>query len=40
VTADFPPTFIALALLALAAPVLHRRLSPDAGVAISGHTPR
>jgi MFS family permease len=40
VAADFPPTFIALALLALVAPFLHRRLSPDAGVAISGHTRR
>ena len=40
VAADFPLTFIALALLALVAPLLHRRLSPDAGVAVSGHIPR
>jgi len=37
VAADFPPTFIAIALLALIAPLLHRRLSSDAGVAVSGH---
>jgi MFS family permease len=37
VAADFPPTFIALALLSLVAPLLHRRLPSDAGVAVSGH---
>ena len=37
VAADFPPTFIAIALLSLIAPLLHRRLPYDAGVAVSGH---
>jgi EmrB/QacA subfamily drug resistance transporter len=37
VAADFPPTFIAIALLSLVAPLLHRRLPSDAGVAVSGH---
>jgi EmrB/QacA subfamily drug resistance transporter len=37
VAADFAPTFIVLALIALAAPLLHRRLAVDAGVAVSGH---
>ena len=40
VAADFAPTFIALALLSLVAPLLHRELAPDAGVAISGHPRR
>jgi hypothetical protein len=35
--ADFPPTFIAISLIAFAAPFLHRRLARDAGVAVSGH---
>jgi EmrB/QacA subfamily drug resistance transporter len=34
---DFPATFIAIALIGLIAPLLHRRLAPDAGVAVSGH---
>jgi EmrB/QacA subfamily drug resistance transporter len=37
VAADFPPTFIAIALLSLVAPLFHRRLPSDAGVAVSGH---
>jgi EmrB/QacA subfamily drug resistance transporter len=37
VAADFPPTFIAIALLAFIAPLLHRRLPRDAGAAVSGH---
>jgi EmrB/QacA subfamily drug resistance transporter len=37
VAADFPPTFIAIALLSLIAPLLHRRLPYDAGIAVSGH---
>lgn len=37
VAADFPPTFIAIALIALVAPLLHRRLGDDAGAAVSGH---
>jgi len=37
VASDFPPTFVAIALLALVAPLLHRRLAPDAGAAVSGH---
>ena len=37
VPADFPPTFIAIALIALLAPLLHRRLAHDAGDAVSGH---
>jgi len=37
VAADFPPTFIVIALLSLVAPLLHRRLPSDAGVAVSGH---
>ena len=40
VASDFAPTFVALAALSLIAPFLHRRLAPDAGVAISGHTRR
>jgi len=40
VAADFAPTFIVLALLALVAPLLHRRLPADAGTAISGHARR
>jgi len=40
VAADFPPTFIALALMSLVAPLLHRRLASDAGVAVSGHVSR
>jgi EmrB/QacA subfamily drug resistance transporter len=37
VAADFPVTFIALALLGLGAPLLHLKLAPDAGVTVSGH---
>jgi EmrB/QacA subfamily drug resistance transporter len=37
VAADFPPTFIAIALVSLVAPLLHRRLPSDAGAAVSGH---
>ena len=37
---DFPPAFIALALVALGAPLLHRRLGRDAGVDVSGHRGR
>ena len=40
VAADFPATFVAIALIALGAPLLHRRLAADAGVAVSGHVPR
>lgn len=35
--ADFPPTFIAISLIAFVAPILHRRLARDAGSAVSGH---
>lgn len=37
VAGDFPPTFIAIALIALVAPFLHRRLAHDAGADVSGH---
>lgn len=37
VAADFPPTFIAISLIAFVAPILHRRLAHDAGVSVSGH---
>jgi len=40
VAADFPPTFIAIALIALVAPLLHWWLPADAGVAVSGHQAR
>jgi len=40
VTSDFAPTFIAIAAIGLVAPLLHRRLAPDAGVAVSGHGAR
>jgi EmrB/QacA subfamily drug resistance transporter len=40
VASDFPPTFIAIAAIALVAPFLHRRLAFDAGVAVSGHAGR
>jgi hypothetical protein len=37
---DFVPTFIGIALISLVPPMLHRRLPPDAGVAVSGHAVR
>jgi hypothetical protein len=37
VASDFAPAFVGIALLSLAAPVLHARLAPDAGTSISGH---
>lgn len=37
VATDFPPTFIAIAVIAVFAPVLHRRLERDAGAGVSGH---
>jgi len=40
VAADFWPAFVGAALLALAAPLLHLRLAPDAGMSVSGHRPR
>jgi EmrB/QacA subfamily drug resistance transporter len=40
VTSDFATTFVIIALIGLAAPLLHRRLAPDAGVAVSGHAAR
>jgi EmrB/QacA subfamily drug resistance transporter len=39
-TSDFASTFIIIALIGLAAPLLHRRLAPNAGVAVSGHAAR
>ena len=38
--ADFVPTFVAIALIGFVAPLLHRRLAPDAGAAVSGHPGR
>jgi EmrB/QacA subfamily drug resistance transporter len=37
---DFVPTFVGIALISLVPPMLHRRLPPDAGVAVSGHAVR
>ena len=40
VASDFAPAFVGVALVSLVAPLLHRRLAPDAGVAVSGHGAR
>jgi EmrB/QacA subfamily drug resistance transporter len=40
VAEDFWPAFVGIGLISLAAPVLHRRLAPDAGLAVSGHVGR
>jgi EmrB/QacA subfamily drug resistance transporter len=37
VASDFWPAFAGIALLSLVSPMLHSRLAPDAGVAVSGH---
>ena len=39
-TSDFAFAFVGVALVSLGAPLLHRRLAPDAGVAVSGHAAR
>jgi hypothetical protein len=38
VASDFWPAFVGIALISLGAPLLHRRLAPDAGRAVSGHS--
>jgi hypothetical protein len=40
VAADFPPAFIAIALIAATSLWFHRRLDPAAGTEVSGHLPR
>jgi MFS family permease len=37
---DFPATFIAIALIGVVGPLLHRRLAADAGATVSGHAAR
>jgi MFS family permease len=37
---DFWPAFLAIALISATAPLLHRRLAPDAGIEVSGHVAR
>jgi len=37
---DFWPAFVGIGLISLMAPLLHRRLAPDAGQAVSGHMAR
>jgi hypothetical protein len=36
-TVDFWPVFVAIALISLIAPLMHLRLSKDAGLEVSGH---
>jgi EmrB/QacA subfamily drug resistance transporter len=37
VTADFWPAFLGIGLISVAAPLLHLRLPPEAGIEVSGH---
>jgi len=37
---DFWPAFLAIGLVSAAAPFLHRRLPPEAGIEVSGHAAR
>jgi EmrB/QacA subfamily drug resistance transporter len=37
VTADFWPAFLGIGLISFAAPLLHLRLPPEAGIEVSGH---
>jgi len=37
VTADFWPAFLGIGLISVAAPLLHLRLRPEAGIEVSGH---
>jgi len=37
VAADFWPAFLAIALVSVVSPLVHLRLSPDAGTVVSGH---
>ena len=39
VASDFPPAFIAVALLSAVSVMFHRRLPRTAGTAVSGHAP-
>jgi MFS family permease len=40
VAADFPPAFIAVAIVAALPALFHRRLVPAAGTEVSGHSPK
>jgi EmrB/QacA subfamily drug resistance transporter len=37
VAADFWPAFVGIGLISVVAPLLHRRLPPEAGIEVSGH---
>lgn len=37
ITADFWPAFLGIGLISVAAPLLHLRLPPEAGIEVSGH---